>query len=105
MYKKEFGGRTKAFKERVTRLLKRQGWAIEKQPKDSIVDLLATRAGGARRAFLVKPHGHITRTEIAAIHKYEAAKGIGIVYIHEGSGAEILFSRMYKLLVAGSPKW
>lgn len=90
--------RIKAFRERVNSLLERQGWKIEKQPCGSIVDIITSRAGGVKKAFIVKPHGHITRTEIAAIHKYERINHIGVVYIHESSGREILFSRMYKHL-------
>jgi hypothetical protein len=95
--KKKESGRIKAFKERVNRLLERQGWKIEKQPRSSIVDIITTRYG-AKKAFIVKPHGHITRTEIAAIHEYEETNNIGVVYVHESSGCEILFSRMYKHL-------
>lgn len=98
MKKLKESGRIKAFKERVNRYLERQGWTIEKQPSGSIVDIITTRAGGAKRAFIVKPHGHITRTEIAAIHEYEKTKQIGVVYIHESSNQEILFNRMYKHL-------
>ena len=90
--------RIKAFKERVNRLLERQGWKIEQQPRSSIVDIITTRAGGAKRAFIVKPHRHITRTEIAAIHEYVETNHISVVYIHESSDCEILFSRMYKHL-------
>ena len=97
MTKKE-SGRIKAFKERVNRYLERQGWVIEKQPQSSIVDIITTRANGKRRAFIVKPHGHITRTEIAAIHEYEKTNDIGVVYVHESSDCEILFSRMYRHL-------
>jgi hypothetical protein len=95
--KKKESGRIKAFKERVNRLLERQGWKIEKQPRGSIVDIITTRYG-AKKAFIVKPHGHITRTEIAAIHMYEETNNIGVVYVHESSCCEILFSRMYKHL-------
>lgn len=97
MAKKE-SGRIKAFKERVIRHLQRQGWIIEKQPRSSPVDIITTRAGGDRRAFIVKPHGHITRTEIAAIHGYTETNGISVVYVHESSNYELLFSRMYKYL-------
>lgn len=97
MIKKE-GVRVKAFKERVNRLLERQGWKIQNQPRHSIVDIITTRAGGAKRAFIVKPHGHITRTEIAAIHEYEKTNHISVVYVHESSNCELLFSRMYKHL-------
>jgi len=100
MAKKE-SGRIKAFKERVNRYLERQGWIIEKQPQSAIVDIITTRANGKRRAFIVKPHGHITRTEIAAIHEYEELNNIGVVYVHESSECEILFGRMYKHLKRG----
>lgn len=97
MAKKE-SGRIKAFKERVNRLLERQGWKIEKQPRSSPVDIITTRAGGDRRGFLIKPHGHITRAEMAALHEYQKTNHISVVYIHESSKCEILFSRMYKHL-------
>lgn len=97
MIKKE-GVRVKAFKERVIQLLERQGWQVKKQPRGSVVDLITTQAGGAKRAFIVKPHGHITRTEIATIHEYEETHHIGVVHVHESSDCEILFSRMYKHL-------
>ena len=100
MEKKE-SGRIKAFKERVNQYLERQGWVIEKQPRGSIVDIITTRANGKRRAFIVKPHGHITRTEIAAIHEYEELNNIGVVHVHESPMDEILFSRMYKHLKRG----
>jgi hypothetical protein len=97
MAKKE-SGRTKAFRARVIRLLERQGWAIEKQPRGSIVDIIATHFGRAKRAFIVKPHGHITRAEIAALHEWGKVEDIGLVHVHEGGGHEILFSRLYKHL-------
>ena len=100
MAKKE-SGRIKAFKERVNNLLERQGWKVEKQPRGSIVDLITTRANGEKRAFIVKPHGHITRNDIAAIHAYEKANNIGVVHVHESPMNEILFSRMYKHLKRG----
>jgi hypothetical protein len=97
MIKKE-GVRVKAFKERVYQLLARQGWKIQNQPRSSIVDIITTRAGGGKRAFLIKPHGHVSRTEITAIHEYEKTNHISVVYVHESSDCEILFSRMYKHL-------
>ena len=100
MEKKE-SGRTKAFRERVNRLLERQGWKIEKQPRGSIVDIITTRSTGSKRAFIVKPHGHISRTEIAAIHEYEETNNIGVVHVHESPMDEILFSRMYRHLKRG----
>jgi hypothetical protein len=90
--------RIKAFRARVIRFLQRQGWEVETQPRSSPVDIITTRADGAKRGFIVKPHGHITRGEIAAIHRYEETNNIGVVYIHESSECEILFSRMYKHL-------
>ncbi len=95
---KKKGVKVKAFKERVYHLLERQGWKIQNQPRSSIVDIITTRVGGAKRAFIVKPHGHITRTEITAIHEYEKTNHIGVVYVHESSNCELLFSRMYKHL-------
>ena len=95
------GVRVKAFKERVNRLLERQGWKIKTQPRGSIVDIKTTRADGAKRAFIVKPHGHITRAEIAALHEYGDKNNIGVVHVHEGSLDEILFSRLYKFLPRG----
>ena len=103
MQKKE-SGRIKAFKERVNRLLERQGWKVEQQPRSSIVDVITTRYG-AKRAFVVKPHGHISRAEQAAIHEYGEINRIGVVYVHESSDCEILFSRMYKHLKRGWLKW
>ena len=97
MAKKE-SGRIKAFRGRVKRYLERQGWVIEKQHHSSIIDFISTHTNGKRSAFIVKPHGHITRTEIAAIHEYEKTNNIGVVYIHESPMGEILFSRMYKHL-------
>jgi hypothetical protein len=88
----------KAFKERVIQLLQRQGWQVKKQPHSSIVDFITTRAGGAKRAFIVKAHGHVSRNDMEALHKYGEAEDIGVVYVHEGSGQEILFSRLYKHL-------
>jgi hypothetical protein len=88
----------KKFRVRVIQLLQRQGWDVKDAPRSSPVDITATRAGGGIRAFIVKAHGHITRTEIATIHEYEAKNHIGAVYIHESSGGEILFSRMYRHL-------
>jgi hypothetical protein len=97
MAKKE-SVRIKAFRARVIRYLQRQGWQVETQPRGSIVDLITTRAGGAKRAFIVKPHGHITRAQIAALHGYTETNDISVVYVHESSECEILFSRMYKHL-------
>jgi hypothetical protein len=98
MAKKESVRRIKAFRARVIRHLQRQGWKVKPQARGSIVDLITTRAGGASRAFIVKPHGHITRTEIATIHEYEDTNHIGVVHVHESSERELLFSRMYKHL-------
>ncbi|MBE9594227.1 MAG: hypothetical protein IMF19_12215, partial [Proteobacteria bacterium] len=86
------------FKERVNRLLERQGWKIKTQPRGSIVDIITTRSDGAKRGFVIKPHGHISRNDMDALHKYGEAEDIGIVHVHEGSGQEILFSRLYKHL-------
>ena len=99
MQKKE-SGRIKAFKDRVSGLLERQGWEVENQPRGSIIDLVTSRYG-AKRAFVVKPHGHISRAELAAIHKYGEINGIGVVYVHESNQYEILFDRMYKHLKRG----
>jgi hypothetical protein len=97
MAKKE-SVRIKAFRARVIHHLQRQGWEVATQPRGSIVDLITTRAGGAKRAFIVKPHGHITKTEIATIHEYTETNGISVVYVHESSDCELLFSKMYKHL-------
>jgi hypothetical protein len=97
MAKKE-SVRIKAFRARVIRHLQRQGWKVKPQARGSIVDLITTRAGGDKRAFLIKPHGHITRTEIATIHEYEETNHVGVVHVHESSERELLFSRMYKHL-------
>ena len=90
------------FTDRVNRLLVHQGWILENQ-RGSIVDIIASHPGGQKRAFKIKAHGHLTRAEIAALHRYEKMQGIAVVYIHE-SESEILFSRMYKHLGRGGPK-
>lgn len=99
MTKKE-SVRIKAFKARVIRLLEGQGWTVKEQPRSAIVDLITTRHGN-KRAFIVKPHGHITRAQISALHGYSKKTNIGVVYIHESSECEILFSRLYKHLKRG----
>jgi len=96
-------GRSKAFSNRVFHILHHQGWTVEKQPRGSIVDIIATHPGGLKRAFKIKAHGHLTRGEIQALHNYEHINNIAVVYIHE-SESEILFSRMYKHIVNGKVK-
>jgi len=91
------------FTDRVNRLLVHQGWILENQSRGSIVDIIASHPGGQKRAFKIKAHGHLTRAEIAALHRYEKMHGIAVVYIHESEN-EMVFSRMYKHLVRGRPE-
>jgi hypothetical protein len=83
----------------VMHLLESQGWRVREEPTYSAVDLIATRPNGDKRAFFVKPHGHISRATMATLHKYSELNEISIVHVHEGSGHEVLFSRLYKHLL------
>jgi len=83
------------FKKRVISHLKREGWNI-KYSTTPYIDFFSIRPHThTQKAYRVKPHRHLSRTEQEALYDYGKQTGTHVLYVHEAAGHELEFVRLY----------
>lgn len=84
----------KPFTARISQLLEQQGYNVEEQPKNMVVDLIATRYG-VTRAFRVKPHGNLPHAEMRALRGFGMKNKMPVLIASELAGHNLSFFRVY----------
>ena len=85
----------RSFQQRVKDTLLADGWHI-KYTDIPYIDFLSVRRGTKiKKAYRIKPHGHLTHREQKALHEYGKQTGIPVLYVHEVTGRELEFIRLY----------
>lgn len=85
----------KSFKTRVISLLKKENWQIENVTDSPIVDFVAFHSRTLRKAYCVRSHGHLLKTEVKTLQEYGRVHKMHVLYAHESEGREIRFVRLY----------
>ena len=85
----------KSFQQRVKDRLIAEGWNIQ-YTDIPFIDFFSVRRGKhIKKAYRVKPHRHLKKAEVAALREYGKSHEMHIIYIHEVSGRELEFIRLY----------
>jgi len=85
----------KPFKQRVKEHLLKENWNIQYSSIPYITFFSVRRGTKMKKAYCVKPHGHLLHKVQNALYEYGRAHKIHVIYIHETAGHEMEFIRVY----------